>query len=332
MSGFPEIADQCVGRWSSILPKFGIGAEYLTGKHGPCPICEGTDRFRFDDRDGRGTFFCSNCRPGDGVKLLMLKTGLSFSEVAQSIREKLGETVVAATQKKVDHEQARRASGGLWSQATPIFNDEAAAYLRGRGIVGPYPMTLRFCPMARVTGVVACSALPAMLALVTDPDGKPANVHRTYLQNGAKARIQSPRRMMAGDVPEGSAIRLGSHEGVLGIAEGIETALAVTRLFGMPCWSAIDEGKLAKFAIPADVRELHIFGDHDLNFVGQRAAYTLGARAAAKKDGPDVITVRIPPRPGTDWADPPQNGASNDRPVQPDGRTLATAGLDPVNG
>src|SRR3546814_5348462 len=31
------IADQCINRWPSILPQFGISPSYLTGKQTPCP-------------------------------------------------------------------------------------------------------------------------------------------------------------------------------------------------------------------------------------------------------------------------------------------------------
>lgn len=41
------------GRWPSILAAFGLDERALSGKHGPCPMCGGQDRFRFDDLDGR---------------------------------------------------------------------------------------------------------------------------------------------------------------------------------------------------------------------------------------------------------------------------------------
>src|SRR3546814_8107148 len=59
------IADQCINRWPSILPQFGISPSYLTGKQTPCPTCGGKDRFRFDNKDGRGTYYCNKYGPGD---------------------------------------------------------------------------------------------------------------------------------------------------------------------------------------------------------------------------------------------------------------------------
>jgi putative DNA primase/helicase len=49
------------GRWREILPIFGIETRYLHNRHGPCPLCGGKDRFRFDDRDGSGSYYCNQC-------------------------------------------------------------------------------------------------------------------------------------------------------------------------------------------------------------------------------------------------------------------------------
>jgi len=302
-----EIADQCRNRWRSILPMFGVDPAVLTGKHSPCPVCEGRDRFRFDDKDGRGTFFCNQCGAGDGVKLAMRVSGKSFSEMAQEIRERLGETSESRAPAAMGAVDAKRRASALWGSAVPIFGDEAERYLKGRGLPGPYPTALRYCPSARVSEHPTKSVLPAMLALVSDAAGNPINVHRTYLEHGGKARMDAPRKMMSGTVPEGSAIRLSPHTGRLGVAEGIETALSVTTRLKIPCWSLIDAGKMERWVIPPDVTELHIFGDNDTNYVGQAAAYVLARRARALKGGPSLVTVHIPNTAGTDWADHPAN-------------------------
>lgn len=36
-----------------------ISERALENKHGPCPICHGKDRYRFDDLEGKGTFYCN---------------------------------------------------------------------------------------------------------------------------------------------------------------------------------------------------------------------------------------------------------------------------------
>jgi putative DNA primase/helicase len=55
------LKDRAKGRWRNILPSLGIPSKALTNRHGPYPMCGGKDRFRFDDKGGRGTWFCSQC-------------------------------------------------------------------------------------------------------------------------------------------------------------------------------------------------------------------------------------------------------------------------------
>lgn len=81
------------GRWREILPALGIPTEYLTNRHGPCPGCGGRDRYRFDDREGRGTFVCGgggDTLTGDGFDLLMHVHGWSRQEVFRAVSEYLG--------------------------------------------------------------------------------------------------------------------------------------------------------------------------------------------------------------------------------------------------
>ena len=87
---------------------------------------------------------------------------------------------------------------------------------------------------------------------------------------------------------------------MLGVAEGIETALAVTMLYGLPCWSAVSASGMEKGQLPAGITSLFVMGDNDRNGVGQQAAHALAKRAASIG-----ITARacIAPSPGTDWND-----------------------------
>lgn len=71
------------GRWAStILPALNISVPEHARKHGPCPTCGGKDRFRFDDREGLGTWFCNQCdsRSGDGFRLIQNVQRCSFPE------------------------------------------------------------------------------------------------------------------------------------------------------------------------------------------------------------------------------------------------------------
>ncbi len=81
-----QIKQQAKGRWPDILAELGIEIS-RNRKHGPCPVCGGKDRFRFDDKDGSGTFFCNQCVPksGDGLALIMSVLGCGFKEALKLV-------------------------------------------------------------------------------------------------------------------------------------------------------------------------------------------------------------------------------------------------------
>jgi putative DNA primase/helicase len=43
-------------------------------------MCGGKDRFRFDDKEGHGTWICTHCGAGDGFSLLMKVMGIDFKK------------------------------------------------------------------------------------------------------------------------------------------------------------------------------------------------------------------------------------------------------------
>lgn len=187
--------------------------------------------------------------------------------------------------------------------------DPVDLYLQSRRLTIPqHPHGLRYAPaLPYFNDGKHFGDFPAMLAAVTGSDGRLVNVHRTYLTpNGAKARVPCSKKLMpASGATAGSAVRIGqplrqSHGVALAVAEGIETALSVTALHGLPCWAAVSANGLKTFQWPREVTSLFICGDNDENNVGQEAAQALAQRAA--REG---ITARvcIPPATGTDWAD-----------------------------
>ena len=86
------------GHWPAILGALaGLTSEQLTDKHQPCPLCGGKDRYRFDDQDGTGSWFCNQCGgpseaggAGSGINLLMRRTGWSFADAAKRVEQHLG--------------------------------------------------------------------------------------------------------------------------------------------------------------------------------------------------------------------------------------------------
>jgi putative DNA primase/helicase len=324
----PELAEQAHNRWRSILPLLNVPKNLLNGKNQPCPSCHGKDRFRFTDVGGSGGYFCSGCGHGDGVDLLRLVHGWDFPTIAKEVRGKLG---VSSEQAKPVMDEDRRLAmiRAMWDSASPITeDDDAGRYLASRFNKWPYPKALRFLRNCRIDQ----GTMPAMLARVHGPDGKPLTIHRTFLQDGEKASIPSPKRLMPGETPLGSYVPLYSpRDGELGVAEGIETALAVTRNFGTPCWSCISADGLAAFTPPPGITRLIIYGDNDLNFVGQAASYKLASRMKVRKDPIDFVGVHEASIPGKDWADykyGPANWADVDRSLGP----LVNNGVDGRKG
>lgn len=78
------------GQWRKILFNLGVDKNFLTGRHGPCPLCGGSDRFRFDDRYGDGDYFCGQCGAGKGFRLLMGIKGWTFAQAAAEVDAVLG--------------------------------------------------------------------------------------------------------------------------------------------------------------------------------------------------------------------------------------------------
>jgi hypothetical protein len=137
-----------------------------------------------------------------------------------------------------------------------------------------------------------------MLAAVRDESGLVA-VHRTFLD-------LSPARLADLPLPKRALGRLGQGavrvhtpcDGLLGWAEGIETALAATRLTGIPCWATLGTERFARVALPASVRRLILFLDND---PGGRRAERLARDA--HRDTPVEIEARYPGAAGADWND-----------------------------
>jgi phage/plasmid primase-like uncharacterized protein len=81
-----QIKHRADGSWQQILGSLaGIDSSMLRNKHGPCPNCGGKDRFRFDDKQGTGSHFCSQCGAGDGMSLLVKCSGMSFPEAVEAV-------------------------------------------------------------------------------------------------------------------------------------------------------------------------------------------------------------------------------------------------------
>jgi putative DNA primase/helicase len=285
------------GKWRGILLALGAPEKALVNDHGPCPFCGGDDRFRWDNGEGNGSFICGKCGAGDGFDFVRRLKGCDFRTAALEVDRVMGHVRAEPVPEKMTEARRVELLNNLWTVSRPLVpGDPVTEYLAGRSVLpGRLPTCLRYHPACPAPGG---SKLPAMLALVTGMDGRAVNIHRTFLEPNDKKRAAMP-----GLLPEGSAVRLYPVHGErLGIAEGIETAIAAAKRFNLPVWSALNSGLLAKWTPPEGVTSVVVFGDNDPEFGGQAAAYALAHRLSVR-----VIRVQtevqIPAATGRDWAD-----------------------------
>lgn len=299
----PKASELATGKWYSILVHFGIESSYLKNKHGPCPICGGKDRFRFDDKNGRGTWICSQaCGAGDGFKLLELFKGWSFREAAHRVNEIVGGIESRKVKQTDDLEKRIESVKRIWNEAIQVTKgDPVWLYLNQRIGIDVIPKSLRYHPALSYVDGELVEYHPAMVAAVVDSEGVGIGVHRIYLDNeGNKANVSTPKKLLNCKPLAGGVIRLGGFVDHLGIAEGIETALAASRLFSIPTWAAISAGMMEKWTPPDNVRKVTVFGDNDISYTGQSSAYALAKRLTGKGI---AVNVRIPESTGKDWVD-----------------------------
>ena len=120
-------------------------------------------------------------------------------------------------------------------------------------------------------------------------------VQTTFLtRHGTKAPVASPR-ITTGMLGAG-AVRFAKPDDVLGLAEGIETALSAQQLTGIPTWACLGATRMHRVVIPEHIRELHLFGDND--DAGRDAV-----NRAAYQNRERRVVLRFPPDTCNDWND-----------------------------
>lgn len=244
----------------------------------------------------------------NGRLLAKCHTGCDFAAIMEALRglgliEGGGAYVapdpaaIAQREAQDRADAAKRAAQAerLWQEAQPITGTAAEAYLRGRGIAGPLPPSLRFHPACWHQ---SAKRFPAMVARLEGASG--FAVHRTYLRaDGTGKADVAPAKAMLG-ATAGGAVRLAQGQGALAVAEGIETALSLScGLLSAPAaiWAALSTSGLTSLRLPPIPSRLTIASDGDK--AGREAAHALAERAVALG-----WAVSILPAPdGADWND-----------------------------
>ncbi len=183
----------------------------------------------------------------------------------------------------------------VWQGGQPPAGTLVQTYLAARGLMLPEDAPLRFHPVCPR----GAERWPAMLALMTDPaTGEACGLHRTFLaRDGSGKAPGEPKKAMLGNA---GVVRLVPDVEVttgLGLAEGVETTLAVMQRGGWrPVWAATSAGAIRRFPVLAGIEALTVFADAD--GPGMDAA-----RECCRRWAEACSEARILVPPAGDWND-----------------------------
>lgn len=349
------------GRWAEVLDRAGVEVGSNPNKKTHCPLHEDAKpKFRFENKNGEGNWHCAVCGHGNGMSLLMQAKGMNFTEASKlvidlfeggssprNVPAAAPRNAYVAPEMPVDQLERRRAAyAKTWSEARPVLDgDPVSRYLRSRipGLTA-IPPVIRFHPGMPFYGVPAEGAYvgrdyglhPCMVSAVVDENWRPCNIHRTFLTlEGKKLSLQEvdpddptvlvdlpAKKLMPSIDAKHYQIRLAKPlDGLLGIAEGIETALAAMVYSSVPTWSVVATTGMVNFLVPEGISRLVIFADNDKLTAkginpGLAAARRLLDRTDVAQriaDGTLAVVIRTPEKVGTDMADFLQEVASSQR-------------------
>ena len=287
-----DTVKQACGHWPRILPALGV--KVIKNHHQACPVCGGSDRFRFDDKEGRGTWFCNQCGAGDGLKLVEKVFGVSASEAAGKVNALTGNLppvapeVIAAAEAENDAD--RKAAAAMAAKLMVKTRTATGnAYLTRKGFPGHECVMLT---ATHKTGGVTYSAGDLVVPLHDDSGA---------LVNLQLINSESLKRTLKGGAVKGACHIIEGQKQAgkrLWIAEGYATALTVHHLTGETVMVALSSVNLLSLASLARQKhpacQIVLAADRDLSGDGQ----TKAAAAARVCEG----IVALPPVFG-DWND-----------------------------
>ncbi|HIB0897844.1 TPA: primase-helicase zinc-binding domain-containing protein [Escherichia coli] len=287
-----ETVKQACGHWPRILTALGV--KVIKNRHQSCPVCGGSDRFRFDDKEGRGTWFCNQCGAGDGLKLVEKVFGVTPSEAAGKVNAVTGnlppvapEVIAFAEAETVaDRKAAAALAVRLMEKTRPATGN---AYLTRKSFPALECLTLT---AMHKTGGVTFRAGDVVVPLYDDTG---ALVNLQFINaDGLKRTLKGGQVKGACHVIEGKK-QAGKR---LWIAEGYATALTVHHLTGESVMVALSSVNLLSLASLARQKspacQIVLAADRDLNGDGQ-------SKAAVAADACEGV-VALPPVFG-DWND-----------------------------
>ena len=209
--------------------------------------------------------------------------------------------IAEALSKEQRAENAAREIELIHARGVSLGGTTGEGYLAGRGLQVPDTPDLLFHP--DLTYWDTRTGYAALIAIVRDVAGEQIAIHRTYLAPDGSGKADVPKpRMMLGSVA-GGAVRLGNvgEQGVVGLAEGIETGLSVMQACpALPVWAALSSGNMEQVVLPPEIARVVLLADHDGEGVGLKVAERAAGRFHAEGRR---VWIAHPPDAGDDFND-----------------------------
>lgn len=307
--------DAMLGSEEMIIDHYGL--PQINNRHfnGECPLCGKVKKFRMT-RSSNGVNWICVCGNGSLFNLIMDITGNNFATIAKEIDSLIGNTGYKSEQK----DQQTRPEIALkdlhmnrFSAIHKVKNTPVETYLKSRGIYELPEMSVKFSQSEYDHEYNR--SFQAMYAVATDEEMNVVYAHKTYLENGKKANVEKAKKMKTinkynlpcstckHEHAANVAVRMFQPDKILGIAEGIETALSAHQLYKTPTWAVLNTSIMKAFKAPDGIDTLVIYADNDSNGAGLAAAFHCGHRNILANNDIKKVIIRAPDRKETDFND-----------------------------
>tara|TARA_Y100000588_G_C14253448_1_gene924433 strand:- start:1480 stop:2319 length:840 start_codon:yes stop_codon:yes gene_type:complete len=150
----------------------------------------------------------------------------------------------------------------LWNQTIEPEGTDTHDYLRNRGIEILSDQIRHHPSLIHTPTRLYCEG---MVVRISDSNNQFMGIERHFIDGGAKA-FESQNKMILGSV-QGGSVKLANLDGsgILGVAEGVITAMTITQELEIPCWAVLGASNLQHLSPPNPglVKTIKIFTDGD---------------------------------------------------------------------
>ncbi len=312
-STLQQIKALAANNWVSVWGSIGIEVPH-SGRHGSCPHCGGTDRFRtFRNEADRGTWICTHCGTGDGLDLVKLCFECSMSEALRKTSQALGidgaqvsdadikraqqKAAALRVQREKQEQEAAAKVSLLASQMdaeSGMIDAETNPYLHRKGFFGFPVQALSHDYVHQHDGKRYVYLSGSLFVPAFDIDGQ--------IRTGEVINADGSKMSLAGGSRRGCFGYVGTLDKpvdnitLVGVVEGYATALSVRHLLDdSPVFVGFSKNGLLGAALAAKKwfpnAKIIICGDIGAEKEAEQAALSVSGSAS------------IPPAPYSDWDD-----------------------------